>query len=51
MKLNTDKCHLIVAGSKHEHVCAQIGNDLLWERQEYRLLGLTIDKQLKGEAN
>ena len=51
MKLNTDKCHLIVAGSKHEHVCAQIGNDLLWEGREYRLLGLTIDNQLKFDTH
>ena len=51
MKLNTDKCHLIVVGSKHEHVCAQIGNDLLWEGREYRLLGLTIDNQLKFDTH
>jgi len=47
MKLNTDKCHLIVAGSKHEHVYAQIGEHLIWESREEKLLGVTIDKQLK----
>ena len=25
MKLNTDKCHLIVSGYKHEHVCGERG--------------------------
>ena len=46
-KLNTDKCHLLVAGNKHEHIYAKIGNDNIWESKEERLLGVTIDNQLK----
>ena len=30
MKLNTDKCYLIVLGYKHEKVQANIGKDLIW---------------------
>ena len=29
MKSNTDKCHLIVSGYKHEQVWANIGKDLI----------------------
>ena len=31
MKLNTDKCHLLVSGYKHECVFAKIGNDQIFE--------------------
>ena len=31
MKLNTDKCHLIVLGYNHEQVWPNIGKDLIWE--------------------
>jgi exonuclease III len=50
MKLNTDKCHLIVGGSKHEQVFAKIGENIVWEGREYRLLGVTIEKQLKFDT-
>ena len=29
MKSNTDKCHLIVSGYKHEQVWANTGKDLI----------------------
>ena len=47
MKLNTDKCHLLIAGHKHEHIFAKIGKDMVWETKEERLLGITIDNQLQ----
>ena len=31
MKLNTDKCHLFVAGHKFEHTCVTVGPDKIWE--------------------
>ena len=39
MKLNTDKCHLIVSGYKHEQVWTNISNDV-------KLLGTSIDRDL-----
>ena len=51
MKLNPDKCHLLVAGSKHEHVWAKIGDELVWESREERLLGVTINNKLKFDAH
>ena len=47
MKLNTDKCRLIVSGYKHEQVWANIGTDLTWEGNDVNLLGVTIDRDLK----
>ena len=46
MKLNTDKCRLIVLGYKHEQVWANIGKDLIWESNDVKLLGVTIDTDL-----
>ena len=47
MKLNTDKCHLLVSGNKNEHMWAKVGNDKIWESNTVKLLGITIDNQLK----
>ena len=47
MKLNTDKCHLLVSGNKNEHMWAKVGNDKIWESRTVKLLGVTIDNQLK----
>ena len=46
MKLNEEKCHLIVAGHKYENVCAMIGESRIWETQKQQLLGVYIDNQL-----
>ena len=46
MKLNQDKCHLLVSGYKHENVWAQIGDEIIWESNKHTLLGLQIDKNL-----
>ena len=42
MKLNTDKCHLLMSGLKYEHFWAQIGKQKIWEDNEVKLLGITI---------
>ena len=47
MKLNTDKCRLIVLGYKHEQVWANIGKDLIWESNDVKLLGVTIYRDIK----
>ena len=50
MKLNTDKCHLIIAGNKYEHIWAKLGEELMWENS-VKLLGVTIDRQLKFDKH
>ena len=51
MKLNTDKCHHIVSGYKHEQIWAKIGNDKIWESSDVKLLGVTIDNELKFDKH
>ena len=51
MKLNTDKCCLIVSGYKHEQVWANIGKDLIWESNDVKLRGVNIDRDLKFDKH
>ena len=51
MKLNTDKCHLIVSGYQHEQVWANIGKDLIWESNDVKLLGITINRDLNFDKH
>ena len=44
MKLNTDKCHLLICGNKIEQICAKVGNEKIWGSNPMKLLGITIDK-------
>ena len=46
MKLNTDKCHLLVSGKKHEHTWVKLGKHKIWESNSVKLLGITIDNDL-----
>ena len=46
MKLNQDKCHLLVSGYKNENVWIHIGNEKIWESNKQKLLGLDIDRNL-----
>ena len=51
MKMNSDKCHLLIGGKKYEHIWAKIGKDIIWESNNVRLLGITIDNELKFEKH
>ena len=51
IKLNTDKCSLIVSGYKHGQVWANIGKDLIWESNDVKLLVITIDRDLKFDKH
>ena len=46
MKLNQDKCHLLVSGYEHENVWAQIRDEIIWESNKQMLLVLQIDRNL-----
>ena len=47
MKLNQDKCHLMVPGCKFENVFAKIGERKIWKSSKKKLLGLELDRDLK----
>ena len=51
MKLNEDKCHLIVSGYTPEFLWAKVGEEMIWESKSEKLLGLTIDKGLKFDEH
>ena len=51
MKLNTHRCHLIVSGYKNEQAWAKVGGDKIWESVDVKLLGVTIDRELKFDKH
>ena len=46
MKLNKDKCHLLVAGHRYETLWTKIRETRIWESKNEKLLWLTIDRNL-----
>ena len=46
MKLNKDKCNLLVGGHKHKSIWAKIGDARIWGSNKQKLLGVHIDKTL-----
>ena len=51
IKLNQDKCHLLVSGHKHETVWAKIGKTKIWESNKQKLFGAVIDGNLNFDEN
>ena len=46
MKLNQEKCHLLISGYKHGNIWARIGQTKIWESRKQKLLGVEIDGNL-----
>ena len=46
MKLNNDKCHLLVLGHKYENVWVKIGNEKIWESAKQKLFRMEIGRKL-----
>ena len=51
MKLNTDKCHLLVAGHKFQKTWLRVSPDKAWEDHSMKLLGVSIDNELKFDKH
>ena len=47
MKSNQTKCHFILPSTSPELFWIRVGEQVIWESQHEKLLGLGIDKQLK----
>ena len=47
MKLNAEKCHLLLTGHKPQWKWAMVGKEKIWESKSEKLLGIIIDKDLK----
>ena len=51
MKLNGDKCHLMIFGQKSNDLSIKIGSTTIVESTEEKLLGVTLDKQLSFKTH
>ena len=51
MKMNSDECHFFISGNKFEHLWIKIGNNRIWENRTVKLLGITIDNELKFDEH
>ena len=51
MKLNADKCHLFVAGDKSEDTWVRVGPDKIRQDHIIKLLGVSIDNELKVDKH
>ena len=51
MKLNQDKCHLLVSGFKYKNVWAKIEKIKIWESQKQKLLGVETDRTLSFDEH
>ena len=46
MKLNKEKCHLLVLGHKYENVWVKMVDEKIWESAKQKLLGTVIGRNL-----
>ena len=51
VKLNTDKCHLLISTNKTEYILAKLDQYIVWERNDVGLLGVTIDNNLRFDKH
>ena len=51
MKLNKDKCHLLISGNKNEQMWANVDKYIAWESNNVKLRGITIDNNLKFDKH
>ena len=47
MKLNQEKCHLLISGHKHELLWENIGRSKVWENEKQKLHGTVIDRDFR----
>ena len=51
MKLNQSKCHFMIASGSPEYMWFKVGDQVIWESSQEKLLGITIDKSLKFDQH
>ena len=47
MKLNQDKCHLLISGHKCESVWENTGSCQIWQNNDQKLRGVNTDRNSK----
>ena len=51
MKLNQLKCHFMISTNSPEHLWIKVGEEVIWESYREKLLGVTLDKDLKFDKH
>ena len=51
LRLNQSKCHFMFFGHNHEHLWLRVGEEMIWESAQQKLLGVTFDKKLKFDSH
>ena len=51
MKLNHSKCHFIIPSNSPEYLWIKVGEQIIWESKQEKLLGITVDKNLKFDRH
>ena len=51
MKMNTEKCHLLISSNKFEQMWFRIKDNMKWENRSVKLLGITLDTELKFDRH
>ena len=46
VKMNSDECHLFIAGNKFKDLWVKIGKNRIWENRTVKHLGITIYNEL-----
>ena len=44
-------CHFLITCCRNEHLFAKVGDELIWESVEEKLLGVTVDKKLNFNSH
>ena len=47
MKQNAEKCEFLITGYRFEHLWLNVAETQVWEKNQVKLLGVTIDNELK----
>ena len=42
IKLNTNKCHLLILGNKNEQMWEKLDRDIVWESNDVKLLEIKL---------
>ena len=51
MKLNQIKCHFILSSNSAEFFWIKVGDQIIWESKQEKLLGVIVDKKLKFDKH
>ena len=51
MKMNAENCHLFISGKIFKQMRVRIRGDMMWGNRTVKLLGITIDNELKFDEH